>query len=70
MDNDRYRRAYKAWSEYDDITLLDLRKQKIRIRVIAGVMKRTESSIHNRISILKLAKKKKIRWIDRLAFWR
>ena len=70
MDDDRYRRAYKSWSEYDDITLLDLRKQKIRVRVIAGVMKRTESSIHNRISILKLSKKKKIRWIDRLAFWR
>ena len=79
------KRSYKAWSEYDDMTLIDLRDKKVSIRIIAGVMQRTESSIHNRISLLKLGTKKKIKlnlepeqkfldkyikWVDRMVFKR
>ena len=79
------KRSYKAWSDYDDVTLIDLRQDKVPVRIIAGVMKRTESSIHNRISLLKLGTKKKIKlhlepeqkffdkyikWVDRMVFRR
>ena len=78
-------RSYKAWTEYDDKTLIDLRGQNVSIRIISGVMLRTESSIHNRIAILKLGTKKKInsnlkseqkfidkyiKWVDRMLFRR
>ena len=79
------KRSYKAWSEYDDMTLIDLRDKKVSIRIIAGVMQRTESSIHNRIAFLKVGTKKKIKlhlepeqkfldkyikWVDRMVFRR
>ena len=47
------KKSYKSWSEYDDMTLIELRNQKVSIRAIAGVMQRTESSINNRAAILK-----------------
>ena len=79
------KRSYKAWSEYDDITLVDFRDKGVAIRIIAGVMQRTESSIHNRIAFLKVGTKKKIKlhlepeqkfldkyikWVDRMVFRR
>jgi hypothetical protein len=79
------KRSYKAWSEYDDMTLIDLRDKKVSIRIISGVMQRTESSIHNRIALLKVGTKKKIKlhlepeqkfldkyikWVDRMVFKR
>jgi len=79
------KRTYKAWSEYNDVTLIDLRQDKVPIRIIAGVMKRTESSIHNRIAFLKLGTQKRIKlsmepeqkffdkyikWVDRMLFGR
>jgi len=79
------KRSYKAWSEYDDMTLIDLRDKKVSIRIISGVMQRTESSIHNRIAFLKVGTKKKIKlnlepeqkfldkyikWVDRMVFRR
>jgi len=78
-------RSYKAWTGYDDKTLIDLRGKNVSIRVISGVMIRTESSIHNRIAVLKLGTKKKIKlnieseqkflnkyikWVDRIVFGR
>jgi redox-sensitive bicupin YhaK (pirin superfamily) len=72
-------RSYKAWSGYDDKTLMDLRSKNVKIRHIAEIMNRTESSIHNRVAVtgigrkmyasevyqIKLQPEKKKNWLQR-----
>ena len=80
------KRSYKAWTKEDETLLEALRwSEKYSIEQIADHMQRTESSIHNRIALLKLGTKKKIklylepeqkfldkyiRWVDRMVFRR
>ena len=74
-------RSYRAWTENEERSLIDMRWNNFSVRHIAEVMNRTESSIHNRIVILKIGSHKKIKneqkfldkyikWVDRLVFRR
>jgi IS30 family transposase len=47
------KRTYKAWTEYEDKTLADLRRKNVSIRHIAEILGRTMPSVTNRIVILK-----------------
>ena len=47
------KRTYKAWTEYDDKTLADLRRKNVSVRHIAEILGRTMPSVTNRIAILK-----------------
>tara|TARA_R110000796_G_scaffold110561_2_gene222059 strand:+ start:394 stop:669 length:276 start_codon:yes stop_codon:yes gene_type:complete len=47
------KRVYKHWTKHDDETLTEFRLLKVSVRNIAKFMDRTESSIHNRIYLLK-----------------
>ena len=61
------KRTYKVWTEYDDKTLADLRRKNVSIRHIAGILGRTESSIHNRLAFFKPLdppEVKKKSWLD------
>jgi len=66
------KRAYKAWTEYEDKTLRDWKKKKVRVRHMAEVLGRSEVSVHNRIAALgnRNKQKRKNSWLDRLFFWR
>ena len=66
------KRAYKAWTEYEDKTLRDWKKKKVRVRHMAEVLGRSEVSVRNRIAALGIGKKRKRKnsWLDRLFFWR
>ena len=48
------KRAYKGWTQADDAELVLLREAITPTKEIARVLKRTPSSVANRITILKL----------------
>ncbi len=66
------KRLYKAWTEYEDKTLREWKKRKVRVRYMAEVLGRSEVSIRNRIAKLGISNKRKRKnsWLDRLFFWR
>tara|TARA_R110001606_G_scaffold3709_1_gene17396 strand:+ start:401 stop:649 length:249 start_codon:yes stop_codon:yes gene_type:complete len=79
------KRTYKAWGKFDDIELIDLRRNEVPIKEIAAILGRTDSAIHNRIAILRVGTKDKIKlslepeqkffdkyikWVDRILFRR
>ena len=65
------KRVYKAWTEYEDKTLRDWKKKKVRVRHMAEVLGRSEVLVRNRIAALgiryKLIRNKL--WLDLLFFW-
>ena len=66
------KRTYKAWTEYEEKTLADLRRKNVSVRHIAEILGRTMPSVTNRIAILGISNKHKRKnsWLDRLFFWR
>ena len=66
------KRSYKAWTEYEDKTLRDWKRKKVRVRHMAEVLGRSEVSVRNRIAALGIGNKRKRKnsWLDRLFFWR
>tara|TARA_R100001198_G_C5233233_1_gene211897 strand:+ start:269 stop:475 length:207 start_codon:yes stop_codon:yes gene_type:complete len=66
------KRVYKAWTEYEDKTLRDWKKKKVKVRHMAEVLGRSEVSVRNRIAALGISNKQKRKnsWLDRLFFWR
>jgi hypothetical protein len=66
------KRAYKAWTEYEDKTLRDWKRKKVKVRHMAEVLGRSEVSVRNRIAALGISNKqrRKNSWLDRLFFWR
>jgi len=48
------KRTYKGWTQADDAELVLLREAAVSTKVIAIILKRTSSSVTNRITVLKL----------------
>ncbi len=53
------KRLYKAWTEYEDKTLREWKKKKVRVRHMAEVLGRSEVSVRNRIAKLGISNKRK-----------
>lgn len=66
------KRKYKAWTEYEDKTLREWKKKKVRVRHMAEVLGRSEVSVRSRISALGISNKQRRnkKWFDWLFFWR
>jgi hypothetical protein len=66
------KRTYKPWTEYEDKTLREWKKKKVRVRHMAEVLGRSEVSVRSRIAALGINNKQRRnkKWFDWLFFWR